>query len=116
MMTHEQKIEQMELSLEEAQKKVDLAAWLQKLKTNREFKKVFLDELFKKEPVRVTAALADPATASYRDDLIAVLDMIGKLQLWIRATIAEGEQAETAIREYREEIDIIRAEELEEDA
>lgn len=116
MTEYEQTMDQIELSIGQAEAVVEKRDWLKKLESNREFKKLILTELFEKEPVRLVDALSDPAMAPHQAAIQKRMLMISELKAWLRGVIAEGQMAENAVREAREELDAILAEEAEEQA
>lgn len=99
---YDQAIEQVELSLENAQRLVDQRDQLKKLMNNREFKKLILEDLFKEEPARLVAALGDPALKDAQDDIRQMMLMISNLQQHFNKIIMLGNMAETSVAEHRQ--------------
>lgn len=103
-------IEQVELSIEEAQKHVDRRNQLDKLFSNREFKKVVLDGLFDEEVKRLTGLIGDTSMIQHRDEIVLELQAISKLRAFFQRVKQIGDMAEHSIAEDRETLAEMRAE------
>lgn len=108
-MTDINEVEQIELSIEEAKKMVALKDAVEKLSSNREFRKLFVEGYFKTEAVRLTTLLADPSMQQHRDDILASLEAISMTQRFLRETVQMGRVAEGEIREFEEALEETRA-------
>ncbi len=108
-MSHE--IEQIELSIEDAQKMVDRKAQLEKLFSNREFRKLIEEGYFKDEAARLVSALSDPVLEPHREKITRSIEGIGALQQYFRTILRTGDAASQAIVEAREALAEIRADE-----
>lgn len=102
----------MEQAIENAKVYKDLGTSLEKLRSNREFKKVILDGYFKDEAIRLVHLKSDPSmqTPEKQDAIIRSIDAIGSLVSYFRvveqfASIAakDIELNEVTIQEAREE-------------
>lgn len=109
-------IEQVELSIEEARKHVDRRNQLDKLFSNREFKKVILDGLFDDEVKRLTGLVGDTSMKPHRDEIVLELQAISKLRAYFQRVKQIGDMAEQSIVEDQETLAELRAELAEEAA
>lgn len=103
-------IQQIELSIEEAQKMVDRKNQLEKLFGNREFKKVVLDGYFKEEAARLATLTGDSALVAQRPEIFLAIQSIAKLQEYFRTVALMGNSAEAELAEAQEVLDELRAE------
>lgn len=97
-------VEEIELSMAEAQKLVDRKDRVNKLMTNRDFNKIVIDGYFKDEAARLTALSADPALIEHRDEIILSIQGISLFQQYLRTAVMMGNTAEQEIAEAREHI------------
>lgn len=105
-------IEQIELTIEEAEKMVERMERALRLAENPDFKALILEGYFKEEAIRLTHLLSAPALSpKMREDTIKGLEAIGLLKQHLHAVVQKGVLAEQEIKEAREEADLIRAEE-----
>lgn len=96
-----------ERNISEAKKLVDLADSLERLRENRDFKKVVLEGYFEKEAIRLVLLKADPnfQTPERQDSIWSQIDAIGNLHqyfqtIYQQAAIARKSiEADEAIRE-----------------
>lgn len=103
-------IEQLELSIEEAQKIVDRRNQLDKLFSNREFKKVVLEGLFEEEIQRLVGLLGDTGMKPHRDEITLELQSISKLRAYFQRVKQFGDMAEQSIKDDQEALADVRAE------
>jgi len=101
MQNEQSAVEELELSVAHATKLKELKDAILRLQKNRDFKKVFISELFQKEPARITALLTDHNMLDQRNLLVEDLMVISGVQTWLRSKIALGETAERSINEAR---------------
>lgn len=102
-------IQEIELSIKEAQKIVDLGAAVQRLASNRDFKKVVMEMYFEKEAVRLVHLKANPAMQDKerQEAIIKEMDAIGSFYQFLRTLEIQAEMARRAIDDgesLREEI------------
>lgn len=106
-------IETIELTIQEAQKKVDRAEALRKLHGNREFKKLILEDYFDTELKRLGRCLgsSSPSLVASRDEAVIEIQAIAKLQEFFATIIREGRAMEQLIAEHTEMLAELRAHE-----
>jgi hypothetical protein len=109
MSEKEKQIEQIELSIEAARKRIEDAAALDRLYKNADFRRIFLDGYFRDEASRTVLLKADPQMQGEKEqkDCDNQIIAIGMLRQHFGKVFAIGEQAEYAIeadRQAREEI------------
>lgn len=76
---------------------------LLKLETNREYKKLFLEGLFKDEPARLVKIAKDPRlTDEGREEVEGMFYAISYLHQYLHKIVMEGMAAENAITEAEE--------------
>lgn len=102
-------IQEIELSIKEAQKMVDLGAAVQRLASNRDFKKVVMEMYFEKEAVRLVHLKASPAMqdAERQAAIVKEMDAIGSFYQFLRTLEIQAEMARRAVEDgefLREEI------------
>lgn len=102
-------IQEIELSIKEAQKMVDLGAAVQRLASNRDFKKVVMEMYFEKEAVRLVHLKASPAMqdAERQAAIVKEMDAIGSFHQFLRTLEIQAEMARRAVEDgesLREEI------------
>lgn len=118
MMTtqQDQAIEQIELTIEEAQKTVAKAEMARRLSTNRDFQKLVMEDYWVEEAARLTHLFTDPQAPdevrqSAHNDMIGV----GGFKRFMSQTILQGNMAAQAIEDAREDLEYVRSEEFEEE-
>jgi hypothetical protein len=102
-------IQEIELSIKEAQKIVDLGAAVQRLASSRDFKKVVMEMYFEKEAVRLVHLKANPAMQDKerQEAIVKEMDAIGSFYQFLRTLEIQAEMARRAIDDgesLREEI------------
>ena len=102
-------IQEIELSIKEAQKIVDLGAAVQRLASNRDFKKVVMEMYFEKEAVRLVHLKANPAMQDKdrQEAIVKEIDAIGSFHQFLRTLEIQAEMARRAVddgEELRQEI------------
>lgn len=107
-------IREIELSMDAAKEKISLAESLDKLRKNRDFKKIIEEGYFKNEAVRLVHMKGYPS--EQRDDLqqaiIRDIDAIGSLRSYLDTIYREAEWAESAIHASEAELALARDEEI----
>ena len=95
-------------------KEVELAEALNRLMTNRDFKKLFLEGYFREEAIRLVHLKADPAMykPEKQADIIREMDAIGSLRSYLdgiqrRAVMAQNgiNAAEAMITELENDVE-----------
>ena len=95
----------------ERQKYVENRRIAQRLFSNRDFKKLILEEFCVNECARYAQNSANPALGpDERADSLAIAQAAGHLRRFLSVTIQMGNQAEVEIRQINEAIEEIRAE------
>lgn len=110
------KIKQVELSLKEAKAKVKLGDALLRLQKNRDFKLLIEEGFFIKEASRLVAARGNPVVTENPQTLIEVdngIIAIGGTQQYFNKIMLEATQAEKAIEDCNQELDILNGEDEE---
>lgn len=102
-------IQEIELSIKEAQKIVDLGAAVQRLASNRDFKKVVMEMYFEKEAVRLVHLKANPAMQDKdrQEAIVKEIDAIGSFHQFLRTLEIQAEMARRAVadgEDLRQEI------------
>lgn len=103
-------IQQIEITIEQAKKLIERKNQIEKLTSNREFRKVILDGYFVDEAARLAGISGDPLHARDHDDILLSLQAISKLRLFLQNQIRMGEVAERELNEHYEVLDEARAE------
>lgn len=106
------RIEELELSIEEAQRVITLRDKLIKLQKNKDFKEIFEKELLENYATNTVYALSNPnmQDKATQEDLIKELEMIGRFRLFCSSIYQRGNYAEKAIYDNKEAIAEIRRE------
>lgn len=118
MNEHEQQLEQVSISIEQAEDRLELAEALERLHQNKDFKKVILEEYFKKEAYRSVMLKSDanqqkPEEQANIDNVILGVGMLGQ---FFHKTFIFGEGADRALQEHKNTRQEILAEDLAESA
>lgn len=109
-------IAEIELGITEAKKFVADGKAVDRLLSNRDFKKVILEGYFEKEAVRLVHLKADFNMQGPEDQaaILTQIDAIGSLTHYIRTLRHNADQAEKAIFESEEALDELRGEGVDE--
>lgn len=107
------KIKQIEISNDAAQKIVAMRDAINRLQKNRDFRAVILDGYLRDEALRLSHLIADSSQAGNRDEIVRDLHGIGALNLWFRNQIALGNVMENDIASNNDELEYLRSEEAE---
>lgn len=107
-------IEAIEVSLKDAQKAVDLGKALDRLLTNRDFKKVILEGYFEHEAIRLVQLKSAPAMQrpEYQAVILRDIDAIGSLRQHLDSVRAFATQMACEIGALEETRAELLAEEL----
>lgn len=91
-------LEQIREAREEAQKIVDIADQLDKLRKNRAFKAVFDDYILKELPLQASAMFKRPGNSDVaQDSLEKVLTMVGMLNHTLSTIYTKAEKAQETL-------------------
>lgn len=105
----EQEIAALDQQIKDARPQLDLAAALERLRVNPDFKKLVVEGYLKNEAVRLVHLKADPnmSAPQHQAAIVRDIDSIGALAQFFATVDAVGRRAERAIAEaeqMREEI------------
>lgn len=103
--TREQEMDVIQMTIEDAKAKIDLATALTKLTNNQYFQQVILDKYLKDYPVNLVMMKASPT--ALRDEnmtrhICAQIDGIGHFKQFLMAIQTEGHMAEKALHDNQE--------------
>jgi cation transport regulator ChaC len=102
----------LEKQLEEAKQLMNRREMALKLHSNREFKKLILEEFCVNECARYAQTSADPNLGDReRADAIALAQAAGHLRRYLSVVVTLGNQAESSIQGLEYEIEAARQEE-----
>lgn len=110
-----EQIQQIEDSIKENRKVVELGDALVRLTNNRDFKKVILEGYFEKEAVRLVhlKASSEMQSEARQKAIISDIDSIGAFHEYLRTLEYQANMARKAIGTDEEMLAEIQAEELE---
>lgn len=110
-MSNEQ-IKSLQDSITSYRKDAELADSLNRLKGNRDFRKLVLEGYFKDEAVRLVHLKADPAMATpdRQASVVREIDAIGSFRGYLDLVARQGEMARAAIEHAENEIVLIEQE------
>lgn len=105
----EQQIAQIEMTMEQAKEDINLAKALDKLKSNREFKKIITEGYFKDEAIRLVNMKGHPQARreDIQADIIKQIDAIGCLNAFFDMIYHRAEWAKSAIEASEEELNYL---------
>ena len=116
----ENQVQQVEVSIEDARKQIELSEKLRRLEKNKDFKALILDGLLREDAVRQVMLRATPqlhapgpGAETAKNGIEARMSMIGELNNYFRYIHIEGEGAIEAIKEYENTHEELLAEQLE---
>lgn len=107
-------IQEIELNIKEAKQVVETGKALERLRNNRDFKRLIADEYLHKEAVRLVHLKADinSQSAFSQESIIKQMDCIGSLTHFFQRIEHQAMLAGIAITNDEEEIDGIRTGEI----
>jgi len=107
-------VQRIENNIKEARAIVELSNSLDRLKGNRDFKKLILEGYFRDEAVRLVHLKVDPSmqTAERQASVVSQIDAIGGLSSFLRTVEFNASIAAKAIESGEADIEEIQAEEL----
>lgn len=103
--------EEIELSIQEAKRLIEVRDAAVRLSENADFKAVVLDGYLKDEALRLTHLSADVAVKEHKDDIFLALQGISLFRQFMQDRIRMGDIAERELHDYEEALDDVRAEE-----
>lgn len=108
---NEQAIHEIELNLKEAKQFVDAGIALERLRNNRDFKKVFGEGYFKDEAVRLVHLKADPSMQApeYQAAIVKQMDGIGCVTSYMNMVQHQASMAAKAIEADEEVLEELRS-------
>ena len=111
-----ERIEEIELNITQAKAIVDRGAALERLRNNRDFKKVVLEGYFEKEAIRLVHLKSDfnMQSAESQANILDQINAIGALSGYFNTVRHQGMLAEKAILSDEETRDELLAEGIEE--
>lgn len=104
------RIETLELTIEEAKKTVELMKKMDKLRKNKDFNAIIEKELLEYYALNIVYLLSDPTMQSKEKqlDLHKELEMVGRFRQFCSSIYQNGRLAEKAIIDSQESIDELR--------
>ena len=110
-------VEAIERSIKQARVAVEESNALERLRNNKDFKKVILDNYFKEEAVRLVHLKADPSMQSVdsQKSIVAQMDAIGAVSQFLTHILQRGALATKQIASDEATRDEILAEDLNND-
>lgn len=105
-------IKEVEISIEEAKKSIELSKCLEKLKNNREFKKLILQDYFIDEAARAVAGKSNPQLQDEMSqrEFDKLIIGIGNLQQYFNKVRFFGEQSQRSLEEHENTLVELNAE------
>lgn len=102
--------QEVQLTLDEAKKKVKLGEALERLERNKDFKLVFDEEFFKQESLRQVSLLSDPAfqTPHMQASIISDMRASATVQAFFRLVYRNASAAQQAVLDSEEQLESIR--------
>ena len=107
-------IQAIEDNIKQAQKIVEVGEALERLKANRDFKKVVIEGYFEQEAIRLVHLKSDPSfqTPDMQKSINAQIDAIGAVSQYFSTVVQKASIARKAIASDEETRDEILEEEL----
>lgn len=111
-MSKQEQINEIEVSKKTATKMVGNRDAILRLMKNRDFKRVILDTLFEKEPVRLVLLKSDPnfQTDEQQAELEKEMLTIGGLRQFLNSQIQMGNQMADSLEDMDKALEELRAE------
>ena len=109
-MTNDQQVEQVEISIKEAKKKISDRDMLRGLLKNRAFKRIILEKYLEEEAIRLVHMKSEPMDEINKENVNNMMFGIGSLDRYFRHIMAEGSQMEAALIENEEVLEELAAE------
>ena len=99
-----------ENSIEFCKSQIALAGSVQKLESNRDFKKLILEGYLKEEALRLVGLLSAATHPEMRDAIHRDLHAIGAFEGYLRKIVAAGQMAAVDLPDHEETLSMLRAE------
>jgi hypothetical protein len=108
-------IQEIERNIKQAKSLVESGDALERLKSNKDFKKIVLEGFFEKEAIRLVHLKADQNMqhVDIQKSIVSQMDAIGVLHQYFNTILIQANQASKAIAADEETRDELLAEELE---
>lgn len=105
-------LEQIELTEQEAKAKIELAKSLDRLSSNRDFKKIVLEGYFKEEAIRLVFAKSNPQCHSpeIQAAILRDIDAIGSFRQYLGQIEFDAMQAKKALQDCSDHREALEAE------
>jgi hypothetical protein len=113
-MSNDAAIKQLEENIKTGRKFVELGQSLERLRSNRDFKKLILEGYFEQEAIRLVHLKADPSmqTQERQASIVSQMDAIGSLSSYFNLVLHKAAMAEKGIAQDEQTIEELSAEEL----
>lgn len=97
-------IHQIEKEIQSAKERVQFGEAIERLKSNRDFKKVFLEGYFREEAIRLVGLKADPSQQKEecQQEIIKQIDAIGAVQAFLNAALWMASRGAMDVAEKQE--------------
>lgn len=114
MSSIESQVQQLENNIRESKKLVDMGESLERLMSNRDFKKVILEGFFEKEAIRLVHLKGDTnmQTADSQKSILTQMDAIASLAQYLQTVRFKANMAAKAVASDTETIDELNQESL----
>ena len=108
-------VQEIERNIKQAKSLVESGDALERLKGNKDFKKIILDGFFEKEAIRLVHLKADlnMQSGETQRSIVGQMDAIGTLHQYFNTILMQANQASKSIAADEEARDELLAEELE---
>lgn len=110
MRANQDDINQVELSIEEARRKMELANAALRLTENSDFKTIVMNGYTRDEAVRLVNTLNEVGFEESQPHIKRMLESISDFNRYMRQIIREGNLAKVAILDHENTLDELRAE------
>ena len=113
-MSNQSSIQALESNIKLSREMADVGAAMERLRSNRDFKKVIVEGYFEKEAVRLVHLKADPnmQDADSQVSILKQMDAIGSLKQYFRVVDMKAGQAVHAIAADEETVTELMQEEV----
>ena len=107
-------INAIERNMEKAKAVLEFSAALERLKGNRDFKKVVLDGYFEQEAIRLVHLKSDPNMQSpaIQESIVSQINAIGQLSQFFATVLQKASMARRQIEADQETLEELAAEEV----
>jgi hypothetical protein len=108
-------VQEIERNIKQAKSLVEYGDALERLKSNKDFKKIILEGFFEKEAIRLVHLKADRnmQNVDVQKSIITQMDAVGTLHQYFNTILVQANQASKSIAADEEARDELLAEELE---